>query len=270
MKLRVITAVMLVPILLAILFVAPKFMTALLFAAICAVAAYELLHNTQLVRHVRLVAYTVISAFLVPLWSFWGVDPIWGKIGAFVFFGLMFMEIMLSHMKLRFEKVAMCAFAGLLIPFLLSSFARIIALENGRYLVIVPFIVGFMSDTGAYFIGCKFGKHKLAPVISPKKSIEGVAGGIGFAIVGMLIYGLIMQFGFRFTVNFGAVVLYGLVGALGGVFGDLCFSVIKRQTGIKDYGNLFPGHGGVLDRFDSLVIVGAAMELLLQLVPVVM
>lgn len=259
----------LVPALLAILFIAPKFMTALLFGVICAFAAYEMLYNTELIRHVRLVAYAMLAAFLIPLWSFWGMEPVWGRIGILIFFALMFMEMMLSHGKLRFEKVAMCAFAGLLIPYLLSGIVRIMAMENGRYFVIIPFVVGFLSDTGAYFIGCKFGKHKLAPVISPHKSVEGVFGGIAFAIVGMMIYGLVMQFGFYFDVNYAAVALYGLLGSLCGVFGDLCFSVIKRQTGIKDYGNLIPGHGGALDRFDSLVMVGAAMELMLHLLPVV-
>lgn len=270
MKLRILTAVILVPALLAVLFVAPKFLTALLFSVLCAVAAYEMLRNTELVRHVRLVAYAMLAAFAVPLWSFWGMDPTWGQIGILLFFALLFMEMMLSQTKLRIEKVALCVFAGILIPYLLSGIVRIMAMDNGRYFVIIPFVVAFLSDTGAYFIGCRFGKHKLAPVISPNKSIEGVFGGIAFAIAGMLIYGLIMQFGFYYQVNFGAVALYGLLGSLCGVFGDLCFSVVKRQTGIKDYGTLFPGHGGVLDRFDSMVVVGAAMELMLALLPVVM
>ena len=122
----------------------------------------------------------------------------------------------------------------------------------------------------AYFVGCRYGKHKLAPVISPNKSVEGVFGGILFAVVGMLLYSLIMQLGFHFRVNYAYVILYGVVGSICGVFGDLCFSVIKRQTGLKDYGNLIPGHGGVLDRFDSMIVVGPAIELMLELLPMVM
>lgn len=270
MKLRIVTAVVLVPLLLAILFLAPTVVTAFLFSLLCAVGAYELLHNTGLVRHRRLIAYAMVSALLMPLWSFWGMEAVWGKIGILVFVILLFMEIMISNMELKFSKLAVCAFAGLVIPYLLSAIVRIIAMDNGRYYVIIPFVVGFLSDTGAYFIGCSFGKHKLAPTISPKKSVEGVFGGVGFAVVGMIVYGLIMQFAFGFEVNYGAVALYGLLGTACGVFGDLCFSVIKRQAGIKDYGNLFPGHGGVLDRFDSMVLVGAAMELLLEVFPVVM
>ena len=83
----------------------------------------------------------------------------------------------------------------------------------------------------------------------------------------MIIYGLVLQFGFDFRVNYFFAIIYALLGAIGGVFGDLCFSVIKRQTGIKDYGNLIPGHGGVLDRFDSMMIVAPLIESLLILVP---
>ena len=85
----------------------------------------------------------------------------------------------------------------------------------------------------------------------------------------MLDYGLILQFGFHFRVNFGYIVFYGLFGTACGVFGDLCFSVVKRQTGLKDYGNLIPGHGGVLDRFDSMMVVAPVVELLLELLPMV-
>lgn len=269
MKVRVITAAIFAPLLLVVLFLVPKFVTALVFGLLCAVAAFELLYNTGLVRHVRLIVYAMVTAFLMPLWSFWGMDAVWGKIGVLIFVLLLFMETMLSDTKLPFAQITLSAFAGVVIPYLLSSIVRIIAMDNGRYYVIIPFVVGFLADSGAYFIGCRFGKHKLAPVISPKKSVEGVFGGIGFAIAGMFIYGLIMQLAFGIYVNYGVVALYGLLGTGCGVFGDLCFSVIKRQTGIKDYGNLFPGHGGVLDRFDSIVVVGAAMELLLEILPVV-
>ena len=114
-----------------------------------------------------------------------------------------------------------------------------------------------------------FGKHKLAPVISPNKSVEGVAGGIVAAMLGMLIYAVVLQLVFRFQVDYGATMLYGLVGSAVGVFGDLCFSVVKRMSGIKDFGTLLPGHGGFYDRFDSMVTVAPLVEALILLMPVV-
>ena len=152
-------------------------------------------------------------------------------------------------------------------PYMLCAIVRILMEPNGRFFVLVPFAVAFISDSFAYLVGMKFGKHKLSPVISPNKSVEGVLGGMIVTIVGMLIYGLVLQLGFQFRVNYLYAIIYAVVGSAAGVFGDLCFSVIKRQTGIKDYGNLIPGHGGILDRFDSMITVAPLMEILLFLIP---
>jgi phosphatidate cytidylyltransferase len=95
-----------------------------------------------------------------------------------------------------------------------------------------------------------------------------MVGGVLAAMIVMMIYAVILQLGFKLQVNYLYALVYGFVCSLGGVFGDLCFSVIKRQTGIKDYGNLIPGHGGILDRFDSMMIVGPLVEVLLLLLPV--
>ena len=94
-----------------------------------------------------------------------------------------------------------------------------------------------------------------------------MVGGALASVLGMLLYTLIMGTFFQMQVNYLAAVVFGLASAAGSVFGDLCFSVIKRQTGIKDYGNLIPGHGGILDRFDSMMVVGPLAEALLILLP---
>lgn len=269
MKKRIISAAVLVPLLFIVLYALPKIVAVVLVSLLSAISAYELLYNTGFVKHGRLLIYSMVFAALVPVWGHYGMDVAWARLGILLFFSLLFMEMMLSQMKLRFEKCALCIVAGLLIPYLLSSITRILSPEGGRYVVLIPFVVAFLSDSGAYFIGCRFGKHKLAPVISPKKSIEGMVGGVVTAVLGMLLYCLILQLAFDCKVNYGFALIYGLLGSFAGVFGDLCFSVIKRQTGIKDYGNLIPGHGGVLDRFDSILIVGPLMEVLLIILPLV-
>ena len=270
MKTRILSAAILLPLLLVAVLALPKLVTALIFGAAAAVAAYELLYTTGLVRSIRLVIYSAVMAFLTSLWSYFGAPHLLAMIGILVFFAVLFAEMMASHIKLSFDKVACCLAAGLLLPYLLTSLVRIHAMVSGRHYILIPFVMAFLSDTGAYFAGRAFGRHKLAPVISPKKTIEGVIGGVIGATLGMLIYALILRFAFKFNVNFVYAIVYGVVGSLGAVFGDLCFSVIKRQTGIKDYGNLIPGHGGVLDRFDSLTLVAPAMEVLLVLLPVAM
>lgn len=191
----------------------------------------------------------------------------WFLGGLLVFIALLFAELLLSKAKLSVRSIAMCAMAGFVVPYLLCAVVRIFALETGRYLVYAPFIAAFMSDTSAYFVGRFLGKHKLAPVISPKKTVEGLWGGFAGAILSMLLYCLILQFACNLQVNYLYALIYGLLGSAAGVFGDLSFSAIKRQVGIKDYGKLIPGHGGILDRFDSVIMVAPLFELLVILIP---
>ena len=268
MKTRIIAAAALLPPLLIIVLVLPTIFTAILFGAAAAVAAYELLWGTGLVKNTRLIAYTALMAFLVALWSGLGTSYAAALIGVLLFAAVLYAEELASKATLRYEKLAVCFAGGLLIPFMLTALVRIHSGENGRFFILIPFVMAFLSDTGAYFAGCYFGKHKLAPVISPKKTIEGVVGGVLGAILGMLLYTFVLDVAFGFDVNYLNAMVYGIVGSLAAVFGDLSFSAIKRQTGIKDYGNLIPGHGGILDRFDSVIIVAPLVEILLALLPV--
>lgn len=267
MKTRVIAAVALLPILLLIVLAAPKIFTALLFGAMAVIGAYELLSGTGLVKAQRLIVYSIAMAFVVALYSYFLWDTVWIQLAVLAFWILLFMEMMLARLNLPFEKIAVCFVAGVLIPYLLTALVRIHGSEHGRFLILIPFVLAFLSDTGAYFAGRAFGRNKLAPVISPKKTVEGVVGGVLGAVLGMLLYCLILQSFFEFEVNYLYALIYGVLGSVGAVFGDLCFSVIKRQTGIKDYGNLIPGHGGILDRFDSMIVVAPLVEVLLILLP---
>lgn len=267
MKTRVITAALLLPLLLLILLAAPKFVTAILFAAASAVAAYELLFGTGYVRRPLPVFASAAMAILVSLNSYFNVSHVWSELALLLFWIILFADLMYSGMKLPFSNMAVCFAAGVIIPYLLTALVRIHNAEFGRWLVLVPFILAFMSDTGAYFAGRTFGKHKLAPNISPKKTVEGAVGGVVGAMVGMLVFAFILQKFYNFHVNYLYALIYGALGSGAAVFGDLCFSVIKRQTGIKDYGKLIPGHGGVLDRFDSMIVVAPLSEILLIILP---
>ena len=141
-------------------------------------------------------------------------------------------------------------------------------MENGKYYILVAFIISMVADSGAYFAGRAFGKHKLAPVVSPKKTVEGAIGGVIANMAGMALYTFLLSRFFGFTqVNYLYAVIYGFVGAFGSMLGDLTLSVVKRQVGIKDYGNLIPGHGGILDRFDSTMICAPIAEILILLIP---
>lgn len=268
MKVRIITAAVLIPVLLAVLLFAPAILLAILVGALCAIGAYELLAGTGMVKHIRLVSYTVLIAFCVPLWCHFGMNSWWALLGISLFLIALFAELLISHGKMRFERICTCLTAGILVPYLLSSLVRIMALGNGRQLILIPFVLAFLSDSGAYFIGRALGRHKLAPVISPNKTVEGLIGGVITSILGMLLYCWILDMAADFSVNYLYAIIYGIIGSLVGVMGDLVFSAIKRQAGIKDYGHILPGHGGVLDRFDSVILVTPIVELLFVLLPV--
>ena len=266
---RILAAAVLLPLLLIVVLLLPKVCTAVLFGLMAAIAAYELTKGTGLVKNIRLTVYGMAIAFLVPIWGFFGMVYSIGLVGMLIFVSLLYMELLLSRGKLPYGEVAVSFMAGLVVPFLFSAIVRIFAQEKGIYLIFIPFVLAFTSDTGAYFAGRFFGKHKLAPVVSPNKTVEGVVGGVLSTVLFMIAYCLVMQFGFQLRVNYFYAVIYGILGAMAGVFGDLSFSAIKRQTGIKDYGNLIPGHGGILDRFDSMTLVAPLTEALLLLIPVV-
>lgn len=266
MKTRILSAAFLVPILFLVVLVLPEIVAALVMGLLLAIGAYELLYRTGLVQHPRLVLYAAVMAFAVTMWSHYEAIHAYFILLMVAFWMVLLAELMMDHVKVRVEMLALCFMAGLVIPYMLSSLVRILNMTTGRYVILIPFVAAFLDDAGAYFVGIKFGKHKLAPVLSPNKTIEGALGGVTTAMVGMLIYTLILDL-LGLKVSYLLALLYGLCGSLAGIFGDLCFSVIKRQTGIKDYGNLIPGHGGVLDRFDSLVTVAPLMEALLLLLP---
>ena len=267
MKTRIISAAVLLPIAFLIIWVLPKAVCAIAVAALCALMVYELLHRSGLVQHTRLLVYTMLAAFMVPLWSHLGMSRPWGQLGLVVFFCAIFGEMLYNHVKVRFEMIGFCLVAGVILPYLLSAIVRILDLYSGRQLIIIPLILAFLPDSGAYFIGIRYGKRKLAPNISPNKSVEGALGGVAAAIIGMMVYALVMDIATDREVSYSLALIYAVLGAAADIFGDLIFSAIKRQMGLKDYGNLIPGHGGVLDRFDSMTIVAPLTEALLIILP---
>ena len=269
MKTRIVAGAVLASILFLVVLVLPKEVAAVTMGILQAIAVYELLYRTKLVRKSSLVVISAVMAFAIAIWSFYGAVHAWFVLLVLVYFLLLISQMMRDHVKTRFETLCMCFVGGLVVPYLMSSVVRILASSLGRYVILIPFFIACVCDAGAYFIGVKFGKHKLAPVVSPNKTIEGALGGVVTGALSMLLYTLVLDLAFDLTVSYGAAVVYGILGSLVGELGDLCFSVIKRQTGIKDYGNLVPGHGGVLDRFDSILAVAPLVEALLLLWPVI-
>lgn len=269
MKSRLLVAAVGIPLLLVIILFCPKVCAVAAMSVLLAIAARELLYTTGILRHSRMVIYCMVMAFAVPLWCWAGSSVPVGAALLTAFVLLLFLEALAAYPEIKFGALSACLFAGVIFPLGLSSVSRIMMLEYGRHLVFVPIMIPFINDAGGYFGGWFFGKHKLAPNLSPKKTREGAVGGVAATVLAMMIYGLVMQFGFGFTYNYLFAVIYGVVGAVVSIVGDLAFSMIKREYGIKDYGTLFRAHGGVLDRFDSMIFTAPLVELLFLLLPLI-
>lgn len=264
---RIMVALVGIPLLIVILFFSPVIVLTVAFSALCAIAAYELLGATQAVHNRRLVLYAAIFAALVPLWYYFGCRIVGAVGGVFVLMLLLFGEAIASRQTMQVEEMAMTVFAALVVPSMLSVFVLMADLEHARLYMFLPFVCAFTSDAFALFAGMRFGKHKLAPHLSPKKTIEGSVGGFLGAALCCVLYGLVIGKVLGHAPVYWVLALYGLLGSLVSQMGDLSFSYIKRQYGIKDYGHLFREHGGVLDRFDSVTFCAPLTYLLLMIVP---
>ena len=178
---------------------------------------------------------------------------------------LMFVFVF-AYPKFHADQV-MAAFFGVVYVAVMLSFIYLTrSLPDGKFLVWLIFLCSWGCDTCAYCVGMLIGKHKMAPILSPKKSVEGGIGGI----VGAALIGILYALAVNYWGNAGEDVLrYAIIGAAGGAIsqiGDLAASAIKRYHNIKDYGKLIPGHGGILDRFDSVIFTAPAIYFLAKLV----
>ena len=170
--------------------------------------------------------------------------------------------------RIPFQDLALVFTAGIIIPWMLSSLVRLGLNDPKAPYLLLPFVITWLSDSGAFFVGRSLGKTKLAPALSPHKTVEGCVGGFVCAIAAAMLYGLVLHLcGYR--VQIGLLAIYGFFGSLAGQTGDLAFSAIKREHGVKDYSNLLPGHGGMLDRFDSTIFTAPMLELLVLLAPAI-
>lgn len=270
MKTRIIVAVISVPLLFLVLFYLPPMAVAAFVAVVAAVASFELLRAVGACTQKRLCVYASVAAAVIPIAAYFSRDDLIFRAVLVLLMALLFGDAVLSckpDKKIALQKVAAALFGGALIPWMLSAIVSLKLLENGRYYVLIPFIIAFVTDGGAYFTGFFFGKHHPFPLVSPKKTAEGCIGGIVTCVAAIVIFGVILRYAAGFCVDFWAMAAYGLAGGIITELGDLAFSLIKREYGIKDYGNLLPGHGGMLDRFDSMVFAAPGIYLLVELFP---
>ena len=178
----------------------------------------------------------------------------------------MFAYIVIKKLEVNIVDVAITALSIIYVPFLFSFIKLLFLQPDGRILVILAFASSVATDTFAYEIGSRFGKHKLSPVVSPKKSIEGsIAGAVGSMIACSVVAAITNTY-FSTEFNIIVIAVIGLVLSIVGQIGDLAASSIKRYCGQKDFSNLLPGHGGILDRFDSIMFVAPILYAFIYLI----
>ena len=234
-------------------FASVPFVMQLAVTLLTAGSMYELCKATNYNQSNRFAVMTIFlgTVFaLIPVKSYDVLMCI-----AFPLIVLMFAWMMKHLQNLRFDrpiKGIMLMFAAVL---LLKAIPEVGKVPCGKYYLTMAVTLCFVTDIGAYLVGCGIGRHKLLPSVSPNKTIEGAVGGILFAVFGMLLGGWYLAVICGFTVNRTALMMYSVLAAIVAEFGDLAMSCVKRIAGIKDFSDIFPGHGGVLDRFDSHLFV---------------
>ena len=204
-------------------------------------------HISVALHYLLLMTYHDVKVFLCSI--------------LFAFFGIMIVYV-LTFPRYKSVQAIEAVFSFMYAPVLLSFIYMLRIMPNGYMLVWIPF-VAFVCDTFAYFTGKAFGKHKMCPILSPKKTVEGAIGGVFFSVLAGVIFAYVLQKNSGVEVN--VTIQYMIITFVASIIsqiGDLAASAIKRDKKIKDYGNLIPGHGGIMDRFDSVTFVAPLIYVL--------
>lgn len=273
MKKRIITAIIAIAVFIPICVFSDTYVFPAAFAILSAVAVWEIWHCVRSGASVGaplwyLPFYTMalLGPFLPMIWDNWQEACLLLFTGEFLCLLYLFVITVFSRGKMAPEHVFLIFTMCFYVHVSFSTVVFLRQMEQGKYLYLFAFIGPWVSDTFAYFCGRAFGKHKLIPEVSPKKTVEGSMGGIVFTALAFVLTGLIIsKCDTSVTPSYFVLAVAGVVISVISQIGDLIASVVKRRYGIKDYGWLFPGHGGVLDRFDS-VLAAVPVLFLLSLV----
>lgn len=266
MRNRILVACIGVPVILVVLFVLPEAFTPALIAVLSVIGTYEALHAIGM-NHPRIALYTALVALAVPFWVYFGESRPIGLAVLLAYLVVVFAEAFASHLRVKIDRVGAGLFFAFVISYCLSSVVRVGNLELRDSYVFLPILLPFVVDAGAMFVGMFLGKHHFVPHLSPKKTVEGSVGGLIVGVGITLLYGLVFHYITQVEVNYYFLAVYGILGGVITEVGDLAFSYIKRTRKIKDFGHILPGHGGILDRFDSVIFCAPLIELLIYWLP---
>ena len=271
MKQRVITAIVILLAAIPVCIFSGTVLFPIVMAFIGVVGVYEMLNCMKVADNNRISAPLYGLALLAPFAVRYYGELFKNNSHIIVLFMLLYALYLLGVWVFSYQKnqefdmnpVLASTLICLYIIGAASSIVIVRDLPFGEFYWYFIFIGAWVTDTFAYFTGMLFGKHKLIPAVSPKKTIEGSVGGTVFCVAVFVGFGAIVNHFTSSELNLVLIACAGLVSAIVSQIGDLSMSVIKRTHGIKDYGKIFPGHGGVLDRFDSILAVAIVMAIFL-------
>lgn len=246
-------------------------------ALISGLAVFEIISALGLSKNFVLLIPSLVFSAVIPMIQAIALPPqveILQQAAYFLYTVVIFGALILYHKALTFREVGVIYSMSLMIP---TALETLISLRNlggkhGMFYVIIAIFSAWIADTGAFFAGSLWGKHKLCPDISPKKTVEGVIGGFVLNIIAMIVFGYIFHavyYAYSVEISYLTLVVIGFFGTIMSILGDLSFSLIKRSCHIKDFGEIIPGHGGILDRFDSVIFEAPFVYLLVQFMPLV-
>lgn len=239
-------------------------------ALVSVLGVYEIITALGFTKNLMLMIPSLIFACVFPFFD----TIVWREVAYFLYNVVIFSGLIFYHTDVTFREVGVIYSMALMIPTALSTIINLrdFGQSHGMFYVIIAISSAWISDVGGFFAGRFFGKHKLCPNISPKKTIEGVAGSFFLNIFSMLLFGFIFEKVFPangVVVSYLPLLIIGVLGTVLSILGDLSFSLIKRSCHIKDFGEIIPGHGGILDRFDSVIFEAPFVFLLVQFLPIV-
>lgn len=254
MKTRIISGAVAVAILVVVLILHWTFLYPLCIGLISALAVLELFRADHCTKYVISIAAACAVAVITPFFRFYGLYG-WDTLIFVVGVMVLFFDFVKHHKERIFHQTAFMLMVTVFIPYSMNLLISLLQMSSkfGLVYVILALCAAWISDTGAYFTGTFIGKKKLCPEISPKKTVEGFLGGIAVDIIVMILVSVIYGLAASVHVQYVWLILTAAVCSVAGVLGDLSASLIKRQRNIKDFGKIMPGHGGVMDRFDSVL-----------------
>jgi phosphatidate cytidylyltransferase len=254
MKTRILSGLVAVLLLVIVLILHGTFVYPLCIGLISALAVSELFRADHCTRYTISLLTACVVAVATPIFRYYGLYG-WENLVLVVGVMLLFFDFVQHHKARTFYQTAFMMMAMALVTYSMNLLVTLLHMNSkfGLVYVILALCAAWISDTGAYFTGTWIGKRKLCPEISPKKTVEGFLGGIAVDIIVMILVSVIYGWIAGVHVQYLWLIVTAAVCSVAGVLGDLSASLIKRQRNIKDFGKIMPGHGGVMDRFDSVL-----------------